>query len=102
MRLIVGTTQVTSNGTRVQLNNTLDDVKKIRFHTRAANTGLMFIGLDDVSLTVNGWELEIPVAARPIAELALDFGEGSVKMNLFYVDATVNNDRIDWVAIVQP
>src|SRR3990167_2446657 len=98
MRVIFGTTTVTTAGTRVQLSATLDDVKKFKAHTRAANTGRMFIGLVDVSATVNGWELEIPVAARPIPQLDLDFGEGSVKLNVFYADSTVNGEIVDWVA----
>ena len=100
MKVLFGTTVVTTAGTRVQLSNTADNVKRIQFHTRAANTGRMFIGLVDVSATVNGWELEIPVAARPLANLSLDFGEGSVKLSLFYADSTINGERIDWVAVL--
>ena len=102
MRVLVGTTTVTTAGTSVQLSNTLNDVKKISFYTRAANTGRMFVGLSDVSATVNGLELAIPVATRPLAERHLDFGpDGSVKMNLFYVDSTINGEKIDWVAILK-
>ena len=104
MRVKFGTTVVTTAGTEVQISNTADRVKKIQFHTRAANTGRMFIGLSDVSATVNGWELEIPSAApgtaRPIARLDLDFGTGSVLLSLFYVDSTVNGEAVDWVAIL--
>ena len=102
MRIIFGTTKVTVAGTRAQLSDTLDTVKKIKFKARFANTGRMFPGLSDVSATVNGWELEIPRTSVPIAETDwIDFGEGSVKMNVFYVDASVNNDSIDWIAIVR-
>ena len=99
--MLFGTTQVATAGTRVQLSNTADDVKSIKFHTRAANTGRMFVGLVDVSATVNGWEFEIPVAARPLATLELDFKDGSVKLNLFYADSTVNGERLDWVATIR-
>ena len=101
MRVIFGSTQVSTATTRVQLSATADQVKKIQFQTRVGNTGRMFVGLVDVALATNSWELEIPVAARPIAHLSLDFGEGSVPLSTFYADATVNNDRIDWVAIVR-
>ena len=101
MRVQFGTTVVTTAGTRVQLSNTADDVKSIKFHPRAANTGRMFVGLSDVSATVNGWELEIPVAARPLAKLELDFKDGSVKLNVFCADSTVNGERIDWVAVLR-
>lgn len=93
---------MTTAGTRVQLLNTADDVIAFQAHTRAGNTGRMFIGLVDVSATVNGWEFEIPVAARPIAYLKLPIPVGgSIKMNVFYADATVNGERVDWVAIVK-
>ena len=101
MRIIFVTTVVTTAVTRVQLQNSRDAVKKIQFQPRAANTGRMFVGLVDVSATVNGWELPIPLVGRDILPLKLDFENGSVLLNLFYVDATVNAERIDWVAIVE-
>src|SRR3990167_9763513 len=104
MRAIFFTTTVTTAGTRVQLLNTLDDVKWLQLKARAANTGRIFIGLDDVSATVNGWELSIPLTGRPNDPLVLDFGkykDGSVKMNLFYADSSDNGQIVDGVAIVQ-
>ena len=103
MRIIFGTTPVVTAGTRVRLSTTADAVKKIKFQPRAANTGRMFIGLADVSATVNGWELPIPLTGRDILPLELDFGDGSVLLNLFYVDGTITGTEIiDWVAIVNP
>jgi hypothetical protein len=90
--------------TRVRLQNTADDVLHIQFKARAANTGRIFIGLSDVALAVNGWELSIPLVGRPNDPLELDFGkykDGSVKLNLFYADSTVNGESLDWVAIVK-
>ena len=101
MRIVFGTLAVTTAGTRLQLSNTKDDVKSIQFQPRAANTGRMFIGLVDVSATVNGWELPIPLVGRAILPLKLNFGEGSVKLDLFYADATVSGERVDWVAILK-
>ena len=101
MPVIFGTTTVTTNGTRVQVSNTARDVKKIAFKSRAANTGRIFVGLSDVSATVNGWELSIPLVGRPNDPLELDFGEASVKLSVFYVDSTVNGEICDWVAIVR-
>ena len=102
MILILGTTAVTTAGTRVQLSNIKDKVTKIKFKARFGNTGRIFVGLSDVSATVNGWELEIPRASVPIAETGwIDFGEGSVEMNVFYADSTVNGERVDWVAITR-
>ena len=109
MRAIFFTTTVTTAGTRVQLLNTLDDVKWLQLKARAANTGRIFIGLDDVSATVNGWELSIPLTGRPNDPLVLDFGNygrdskgGAVLLNTFYADSTVSGEIVDWVAIVQP
>ena len=102
MRSSFGTTTVTTAGTRVQLSTAKDNVKHIRFQPRAANTGRMFVGLVDVSATANGWEFPIPVATKQTPPLELDFGDGSVLLNVFYVDSTVNGEKIDWVAIVKP
>ena len=101
MRPLFGTTAVTTAGTRVQLSNTKDPVKTIQFQPRIGNTGRMFIGLSDVSATVKGWELTIVVAGRPKDVLTLDFGEGSVLLDLFYADSTINGEIVDWVAILE-
>ena len=96
-----GTTTVVTNGSRIQLSTTLTGVKRIFFQPMAANTGRMFVGLMDVSATVNGWELPIPVATKQTPPLELDFGDGSVLLNLFYVDSTVPGEKIDWVAVLR-
>ena len=101
MRLLFGPTTVTTAGTRVQLSNTANKVKRIQFATRTGNTGRLFIGDSTVSATVSGWELSVEVAARAKGSLALDFGEGSVLMSVFYVDGTVNGEILDWVAMVE-
>lgn len=102
MRMLFGTTTVTTAGTRVQISTLAEKLKSIQFKTRVANTGRIFIGLADVSSTVNGWELEIPTANREIARTPpLDFGEGSVLINVFYVNATVDGEAVDWVAILR-
>ena len=107
MNIIFGTTQVTAACTRVQLQNTADDVIWFKAHARFGNTGRMFLGLVDVAATVNGWEFEIPVAASPLAEFVLPIPqEGapkgrSFKLNILYADSTVNGERLDWIAIVK-
>ena len=82
----------------MKIRNTLDRVHKIKFQGRAANTGRMFVGLSDVSSTVNGWEIPIPVATKPTPLLELDLSPGSVPLNVFWVDSTVNGEIVDWVA----
>lgn len=101
MRLLFGPTTVTTAGTRVQLSNTANKVRRIQFAARAANTGRMFIGDSSVSATASGWELTTEVAARAKGTLVLDFGNGSVLLSVFYVDSTVNAEILDWVAVVE-
>ena len=100
-RLLLGPTTVTTAGTRVQLSAANERVKTIQFQTRAANTGRLFVGLSDVSATVGGWELRIPTAAKVKEPFTIDLGNGSIAINLFYVDATVNGDILDWIAVVE-
>ena len=103
MDIFFGTTQVPTAGTAVQISNTAENVKKIKFKTRFGNTGAMYVGKSTVTATAFGWMLEIPVAARPIAETDwIDFGEnGAVKLNVFYANAAVDNERVDWIAITR-
>lgn len=100
MRVLFGTATITTATTRVQLSNTADPVKWIQFKSRAANTGRIFIGLSTVALAL-GWELSIPLVGRPNDPLVLDFKDGTVLLSLFYADATVNGEIVDWVAIVR-
>ncbi len=88
----MGTTDVPSAGTRVQISALLDDVKSIAVKGRKGNTGNVYFGLVDVSAT-NGWELE------PGEAVAFSFGDGSTKMNLFYVDAATSGDDVDWAVV---
>lgn len=104
MRVQFFTTTVTTAGTRVQISNTADKVLWIRFQTRAANTGRMFVGLVDVASGTASWELAIPAAGRPLAELEIPFGllkDGSVLFSQFYADATVNGEILSGVAILR-
>lgn len=100
MRVLFGSTTITTATTRVQLSNTANAVKWIQFKSRAANTGRIFIGLSDVALAL-GWELSIPLTGRPNDPLVLDFKDGSVLLSVFYADATVNGEIVDWVAILR-
>lgn len=101
MHVLLGPTTVTTAGTRVQLSATPARVKHIQFQVRAANTGRSFVGLSDVSATVGGWELRIPTATKAKEGLDLDFGKGSVLLNVFWIDSTVNGDIVDWVAVLE-
>jgi len=96
MRLDVGITNVSSAGTAVQVSNVTNRVKWIRFKALAANSGLAYMGVSDVSASL-GYELSAG------NEVELNFGEfgGSVPANIFYVDAATNNDKVTWAMILE-
>ena len=96
MRLDAGITNVSSAGTRVQVNNVTNRVKQVQFKALAGNSGLAYVGGSDVSASL-GYELS---AGNTVS---LNFGEfgGSVPANIFYVDAATNNDKISWMMILE-
>ena len=96
MRLDAGITNVSSAGTRVQINNVTNRVKQVQFKALAGNSGLAYVGVSDVSASL-GYELS---AGNTVS---LNFGEfgGSVPANIFYVDAATNNDKISWMMILE-
>ena len=70
-------------------------MKWLRFHSRAGNTGLTYVGDGTVSATV-GREVAIAATAE------IDFRPGSIVANTLYVDAATNGDKVDWEAIFDP
>ena len=96
MRVDQGITNVSSAGTAVQVNNVTNRVKWAQFKALAGNSGLAYVGVSDVSASI-GYEL----SAGNTVEL--DFGTfgGSVPMNIFYVDAATNNDKVAWIMILE-
>jgi len=96
MRLDAGITNVSSAGTRVQVNNVTNRVKQVQFKALAGNSGLAYVGVSDVSASL-GYELS---AGNTVS---LNFGEfgGSVPANIFYVDAATHNDKISWLMILE-
>ena len=96
MRVDVGVTNVPSAGTGVQVLNVTNRVKWAKFKALAANSGLAYMGVSDVSASL-GYEL------TGGNEIELNFGEfgGSVPANVFYVDAATNNNKVAWVMILE-
>jgi hypothetical protein len=96
MRVDQGTTNVSSAGTAVQMNNVTNRVKHVIFKALAGNSGLTYVGVSDVSASL-GYEL----SAGNTVEL--NFGEfgGSVPANVFYADAASNNDKVCWIMILE-
>ena len=96
MRLDAGITNVSSAGTRVQVNNVTNRVKQVQFKALAGNSGLAYVGVSDVSASL-GYELSAGNTG------SLNFGEcgGAVPANIFYVDVATNNDKISWLMILE-
>ena len=90
-----GTTTVATAGTEVQISNTTNKVRWIQVKALAANSGIAYFGVSDISAT-NGYELSAG------NEVEINFGDqgGTVPFSVFYVDAATNNDKVSWVVIL--
>ena len=100
MRVDQGITNVPSAGTAVQLANTTNRVKWMRFKALAGNSGLIYVGVSTSARPLSaslGYELS---AGNTVD---LNFGEfgGSVPVNVFHVDAATNNDKVTWLMILE-
>jgi len=96
MRVDQGIATVSSAGTAVQVLNATNRVKFVKFKALAANSGLAYVGVSDVSASL-GYELSAG------NEIELNFGEfgGSVPVNIFYADAATNGDKVCWMMILE-
>ena len=90
-----GTTTVTTSGTEVQISNTTNKVRWIQLKALAANSGIAYVGVSDVT-TTNGYELSGGNT------LELNFGEqgGTVAFSTFYLDVASSGDKVSWVVIL--
>jgi len=90
-----GTTTVTTSGTEVQISNVTNKVRWIQLKALAANSGIAYVGVSDVT-TTNGYELSAGNT------LELNFGEqgGTVAFSTFYLDAASNGDKVSWAVIL--
>ena len=95
MILDAGTTTVTTAGTEVQISNTTNRVRWIKAKALAANSGITYLGVSDVSAT-NGYELS---AGNTIEINFADVG-GTVAFSTIYVDAATNGDKVCWTVIL--
>ena len=89
MRADVGTTQVVTPGTEVQITASVVKIVSAVFKARHTNAGVMYLGLSNVSST-NGKTLQPGEAIRA------SFGGAAEKPAVLYVDAATANDRLDW------
>jgi len=90
-----GTTNVASAGTRVQISNTTNRVRWIQVKALAGNSGLVYLGVSDVSAS-NGYEL----AATNTIEINFADSGGTIAFSSLYVDAASNNDKVCWSVIL--
>ena len=82
MILDVGTTTVSTAGTEQQISNTANRVLWLKAKALAANSGITYLGVSDVTAT-NGYELS---AGNEIEINFADVG-GSIAFSTVYVDA---------------
>jgi len=87
------TVNVGTAGTRVQVSNTTQKVRWIKFSAKTGNSGLTYVGISDVA-AANGYELSANDS------LEMDYRPGSEVLNVFYVDAATNNDKVDVAMIL--
>ncbi|MAH49869.1 hypothetical protein CMI37_28880 [Candidatus Pacearchaeota archaeon] len=95
--LAIGTTNVPSAGTAVQIDSTAGDVAWMMIKPHEGNNGDVYFGLSDVSSTVG-----LSLSKTDVGK-ALPFASegGSISRTVLYVDAASNNDKVDWVMLLR-
>ena len=96
MILDVGTTTVSTAGTEQQLSNTANRVLWLKAKALAANSGIAYLGVSDVTAT-NGYELS---AGNEIEINFKDVG-GTVTFSSIYVDVATNGDKVCWAVVLE-
>ena len=97
MRYDSGITTVTTSGTAVRVNNIQDRIKAIRIKSLITNTATVLVGRTDVegSGTLNGFPIS------PGEDYVTNFGDGSVALDVFWIDATANSQSVAWEVIYE-
>jgi len=90
-----GTTTVSTAGTEQQISNTNNRVRWLKAKALAANSGIVYIGVSDITAT-NGYELSAG------NEIELNFADtgGTILWSAVYVDAATNGDKVCWAVIL--
>ena len=90
-----GTTTVSTSGTEQQLSNTTNRVRWIKVKALAGNSGMIYLGVSDVSAS-NGYELD------STNTIEINFAEagGTIPFSALYVDAASTNDKVCWNVIL--
>lgn len=96
MRAVFRTTNVATAGTEQQVTTSPLRVRAITFKARSTNAGVIFLAETSAVSSAAGFAL------LPSEALSLDFGDGSVGENDFWVDADASNCRVDTTAVIDP
>ena len=96
MILDVGTTTVSTAGTEQQLSNTANRVLWLKAKALAANSGIAYLGVSDVTAT-NGYEL----SAGNEIEINFKDAGGTVALSSLYVDVATNGDKVCWAVVLE-
>ena len=96
MILDVGTTTVSTAGSEQQLSNTANRVLWLKAKALAANSGIAYLGVSDVSAT-NGYELSAGI------EIEINFKDvgGTIEFSSLYVDVATNGDKVCWAVVLE-
>ena len=91
-----GTTTVSTAGSEQQISNTANRVLWIKAKALAANSGIAYIGVSDITAT-NGYELSAG------NEVEINFRElgGSIAFSAIYVDTASSGDKVCWLVILE-
>ena len=90
-----GTTTVSTAGSEQQISNTANRVLWIKAKALAANSGIAYIGVSDITAT-NGNEL----SAGNEGEINFRELGGSVAFSSIYVDTATNGDKVCWLVVL--
>ena len=96
MILDAGTTTVSTAGTEQQIHNTNSRVLWLKAKALAANSGIAYLGVSDVTAT-NGYEL----SAGNEVEVNFKEAGGSVLASSIYVDTASSGDKACWGVILE-
>jgi hypothetical protein len=90
-----GTTTISTAGSEQQISNTNNRVRWLKAKALAANSGIVYIGVSDITAT-NGYELSAG------NEIELNFADagGTILWSTVYVDAATNGDKVCWAVIL--
>lgn len=96
MILDAGTTTVSTAGTEQQISNTANRVLWLKAKALAANSGIAYLGVSDVTAT-NGYEL----SAGNEVEINFKDAGGTIAFSSLYVDVATNGDKVCWAVILE-